>query len=146
MFVVIAQVKGGKMQMTNEQRSYLDQCVKSLEGKTARITITRDVRSRTNKQNKYYWGVIVDRISNETDHTDEEVHEFLKTKFLGRRFIEIAGEEVEITKSTKKIDTIEMTRYIEQIRAWAAQFLGMTIPSPQQVGMMSVDPVTGEVL
>jgi hypothetical protein len=157
MTLVIAPVKNGRLMMNDMQRNYLNQCIKALEGKDACIEIKRDVRNRTTRQNRYYWGVVIAMLASQTGHTKEEVHEAMKVQFLGRRHMPFGKTEIEISKSTTDIDTAEMTGYIEHIRAWAAQFLSMDIPSPEQVNMVidsrkktkdghPVDSETGEVL
>lgn len=145
MAVIIAPVRQKKLMLNDMQRRYLDQCVAALDGKDARITITRDVRTRTTKQNRYYWGVVIDMIAGHTGHTPEEVHEAMKMEFLGRRFMSFGGKEIEVSKSTRDQDTLEMTNYIERVRAFAAEFLKLNIPDPVTAGF-TVDPETGEIL
>lgn len=76
--------------------------------------------TRSNPQNKYYFGVIVDMISQETGNEPEETHELLKLKFL-----KPMGKQ-----NTTQLDTREFNLYIEKIQRWAAQELSMVIPDP----------------
>ena len=76
--------------------------------------------TRSNPQNKYYFGVVVDMISEETGNEPEETHELLKLKFL-----KPMGKA-----NTTQLDTKEFNLYIEKIQRWAAQDLGCIIPDP----------------
>jgi len=76
--------------------------------------------TRSNPQNKYYFGVVVDMISEETGNEPEETHELLKLKFL-----KPMGKA-----NTTQLDTREFNLYIEKIQRWAAIELGCIIPDP----------------
>jgi hypothetical protein len=77
--------------------------------------------TRSNPQNKYYFGVIVDMISEETGNEPEETHELLKLKFL-----KSMGK-----KNTTQLTTVEFNTYIEKIQRWASIELSLIIPDPQ---------------
>ena len=78
--------------------------------------------TRSNPQNKYYFGVIVDMISQETGNEPEETHELLKLKFL-----KTMGKQ-----NTTQLDTREFNLYIEKIQRWASITLNMVIPDPNE--------------
>jgi hypothetical protein len=64
----------------------------------------------------------------------EETHEFLKAH-VGKlkQVIVTAGGEVHFAPgSTKKMTGSEMVKYIEQIRAWAAEILEISLPFPNE--------------
>lgn len=153
MVVIVALSKGGKIQMTDYQKRAINEEVKRLDGQNVRVLVTKDTRTRTTKQNRYYWGVVVKMIADQTGYTPEEVHEAMKTEYLGRRFVEFGRKEVQLSKSTKDIDTKEMSDYTERVRQFAAEFLQMVIPDPrqaQEAGLIEqapyiVDAKTGEV-
>jgi hypothetical protein len=53
--------------------------------------------------------------------------------FAQREKFNIITEEVEIeTISTKDMTSIEFTNYVERIRQWAAEELGLEIPDPNE--------------
>lgn len=64
----------------------------------------------------------------------KDVHEFLKDKFCPRD--EIAnidtGETMILAPSTEKLDTKQREQYHADIRQWAAEFLGIYIPEPNE--------------
>ncbi len=63
--------------------------------------------------------------------TTEACHEALKAKFLGEEIDQYGLKHV---KSTTGLDTTEFIEaYTEPIKRWAAEFLGLPIPDPNQV-------------
>jgi hypothetical protein len=100
----------------------------SLEGKAVQITVGREVRRRTLPQNAYLWGVVYKLISETTGHTPDELHAAFKYMYSPKA---VVGSLV-VPKSTRTHDTLEMTEYIERIRQWAVETLGMNIPDPEQ--------------
>lgn len=94
-------------------------------------------KGRSNPQNKYYWGCVVDILSNETGYTKTEIHDIIKYKFLSETHIyksqKSQVEEIRITKSTTALDTKEFEELMSDIRVWASTRLGIFIPQPNEV-------------
>jgi hypothetical protein len=66
----------------------------------------------------------------------DETHELLKSRFLPVRRVELLdGQFIEMPPTTRLLTVEEMTAYIEQVRVWAAQFLGLSIPDAGEVEM-----------
>ena len=102
---------------------------------------------RSGRQNKYYWGVIVPAVRDglkdvgyDCDSLDE-CHGFLKNKFIklkGRkrkRLINKTTGEVKyisVVKSTRKLSTNEFNEYFESIIQFAAEYLSIVIPYPNE--------------
>ena len=121
--------------------------LKRLSGREVEIVITPRPK-RTLNQNAYYWGTIVYMIWTELkgrglqasdlstrtgDLLRNDVHDFLRSMFAQREKFNIITEEVEIeTISTKDMTSIEFTNYVERIRQWAAEELGLEIPDPNE--------------
>ena len=89
--------------------------------------------SRSNKQNRAYWGIIINMLSQETGNDDETIHEFLKAKFLGVETVKIGNVAFQKPKSTPRLNTIEFEEYCKKIRQWAATELNIVIPEPNQI-------------
>lgn len=117
-------VKGGRLQLEPSARERLKEDLKRFEGKEIQMTIKRRFKSRSDRQNRYYWGVVLKILSTEIGDSPEAVHEALKFKFLGTT--EVKG--LELIKSSAGLSTEEMTDYIESIRTWAVTFLNCEIP------------------
>jgi hypothetical protein len=105
------------------------------------ITIEARKKLRSNSQNAYYWGVVIDRLFNglkELGYSKDEIHEILKVKFNGVKEVNIGGETILIPRTTTKMNTKEFMEYIEAIQRWAAK-LNIDIPSPNEINYMIMD-------
>lgn len=131
----VAMVKDGVMQMSAGQKATMAAYLNRNEGNYVRATLSQPTKTRSTNQNSYYWGVVLTMIAEETKHTTEECHEFMKSMFLPREFKKIGGVEKEIQKSTTTLSTSEFEDYLEQIRAFAAsdEELHLVIPLPNEV-------------
>lgn len=122
-----ATIEDRTFKITNLE-AFKDHLRKFKEGEKLIFTLEKNKKSRTNKQNSYYWGVVLKLISEHTGHSDEELHELFKM-FLPRKFITYKGKEIEITVSTKRLNTLEMVTYIDKIIVEAGS-MGISIPPP----------------
>ena len=108
------------------------------EGKPVEIS-AREVRStRSNQQNRLWWGCVVPEIvrlfrENGDDISPEEAHDYLKDEVLKlhRRVIGPDGRTAIVSGSTTKMTTTEFNDAIVKVQAWAAQFGGY-IPDPNE--------------
>lgn len=89
-------------------------------------------RSRSSHQNRYYHGVIVSLIAEETGNDPHVVHEALKKKFLDKEIAYLGKEQIEVPVSTTSLTTSQMEDYHTKCRIWAAEFLGIQIPLPHE--------------
>lgn len=101
------------------------------------ITVERKRRHRTNNQNAYYWAVIVQMIHDAMNEAGEqvlpqEVHEFLKFRFLRIQKIDVESGELlyEYSRSTASLYTAEFGIYLDRCIQFAKEFLNTTIPPP----------------
>ena len=111
-------------------------------GKDIQVSFSKLKKNRSNKQNAYYWCVVVrmvcegfadlgNLVSPDSEEDMDMVHEFLKKRFL--QPVEVAdvnGEAHRLGYSTKRLSTSEMMDYIAQIQQFAAEYLNITIPDP----------------
>ncbi len=93
-------------------------------------------KGRSGCQNRYYWGVVIDLLSEHTGFDREEMHEVLKHKFLRKTvWIHKKGgieEQSIITKSTTGLTTKQFEEYLSGIRQWASADLGVFLPEPNE--------------
>jgi hypothetical protein len=122
--------------------------VSKMEGSEVEVSLAQKKSTRTIRQNRYYFGVVVhmikDRLEelgyrkNDVDSsgapaklTLEDVHEFLKSMF---NRVDVMGPDADVlgttVKSTKELSTKEMIDYISLIIQWAATELDLSIPDP----------------
>lgn len=102
-------------------------CLKEFTAKEARI--------RSTPENKYYWGVCVQILSDELGYHRNEIHEILKGMFLSEvKFLKTKEgiEEIRIPKSTAELTTIGFENYLSDIRQWSSAELGIWLPEPNE--------------
>jgi hypothetical protein len=101
------------------------------------IAIKRVRATRSMQQNRWYWGCLVQLVSDHTGYSLEEIHDIYKAKFLPKHLAlsdgngEVVSEFV-IGGSTRTLDKVQFGEYCEAIRAWAADELNVTIPDPSE--------------
>ena len=111
-------------------------CIKAiaalnLAGKPWHVTIAPFRKRRTLSQNALMWAhlnEIVAAASQETGNDPDVLHRFFKWKFLPPVVIEVRGEVKELEPTTTTLKTVEMSEYMERIRAWCASELGLVLP------------------
>ncbi len=84
---------------------------------------------RSNKQNRYYWKIIIGYIAEYTGYTPNEVHKGLAGKFL----CDYTISELPRVRSTSELTTSEFEEYLERCRVFGAEFFGLDIPMPNEV-------------
>ncbi len=100
--------------------------LKTFEGKHIDLIIKLPSKNRSNQQNRYYWGVVIDIIGKELGYSPDETHEALKIKFLLDR-----RGKIPTIKSTAILTTKEFEEYLENIKRWASEFLSVVLPDPE---------------
>jgi len=101
----------------------------SLENKRIELMVRKETTVRSSQQNRYLWGIIYAIISDNTGYDPEQVHDAMKVKFASKHL----DNGLVITERTSKMDTARMTQYIDDIKRWAAEFLGLYIPDAGEV-------------
>ena len=82
-----------------------------VNGKRVQVTVEREKRNRTNQQNKYYWGYVLQLLSEHTGHEPEDLHEALKAHFAPKQ---VVGNIV-IPSATRYLDTIDFSVFVEKV-------------------------------
>ena len=102
------------------------------------VTIKKK-NNRSLPQNAYYHGCIVPEIKRGMyeigydEISTNEVHEFLKAKFLQKETVnKNTGEVLLVPGSTASLTTIEFNEFIEKCQKFAAEYLGIVIADPGQ--------------
>ena len=85
---------------------------------------------RSTAQNAYYFGIIVQMLSDYLGNTPSEMHDILKYLHNHKEITLPDGQIVREGESTTKLDTLEAEAYFERIRIWAQQELNFIIPLP----------------
>lgn len=109
------------------------------------LSVERFVPKRSSKANRYYWGVVLDRLSEHTGYHPNELHAHFKKELLGvqTKQIVLQDEHGEVkheglieVETTTTMDTHDFYLYVEQIRQIAAE-LGCVIPDPDKEWMFN---------
>jgi len=103
-----------------------------LEGKNVDVIVRRHKKDRTLPQNRYLWAVCYKLISDHTGYTVDEIHDSMRAMFL----IDNLGK-FPVVRSTTSLDTVAFTAYVESIRQFASEDLGIVIPDPEEVDIAS---------
>jgi hypothetical protein len=106
--------------------------LRNLKGNHA-VAIKKDRSKRSGNQNRYYWGVVLAYLSEETGFTKEEAHQLMQRMFLRYDKQMPDGTTETFVKSTTKLNTMEMEEYLENIRIFALSDLGTYIPLPNEI-------------
>lgn len=127
----------------NNVKQFKSDCVKAFQGKEIRIEVKKKKKDRSLSQNAYLWSVVYSvalegfRHFGNTMNIDD-VHEYFKNEFLSNRNIVINsdGEVKRLPGTTTTLSTSDMSDYIENIKVFVLQNMGVQIPSPnEQTGL-----------
>jgi hypothetical protein len=106
--------------------------LKNLKGSFA-LSLKKNKPTRSLAQSRYYWGVVLAYLSEETGFTKDEAHQLMQRMFLKYAKDVSDGTSEMFVRSTTSLNTIEMNEYIEQIRIFAVSELGCYIPEPNEI-------------
>lgn len=110
-----------------------------------KVTLEKFRNNRSNKQNRYYWGVVIPHVaaalvdagngwlSEKSEEHRQIVHEMMCERFLDNSVeIRIPGESYTTKNSTRKLNTLEMEEYTSKIRVWLMDIFGYFCPEPER--------------
>ena len=117
----------------------LDETINNLPLGDYVITITPNRKTRSTQQNAYLWGIVYPAVlfglqdaGWEITH-EEQVHEYCKQAFAAREVInKDTGEVLSLPSSTARMQTAEFNVYVDKIKAFAFEYLNITIPEPNE--------------
>ena len=121
---------------TGIDRERFKRRVNALYERRAVVECSEHKPKRTSPQNRYLH-VILGEFAMQTGNTMNYVKvEYFKRLcnrelFVRTKYDDLAKKEVEILRSSKDLDTGEMTTAIERFRNWAASEAGIELPDPQ---------------
>lgn len=95
------------------------------------VKIVRKTQPRTISQNSLMW-MWYKCMEEATGQRKEDIHDYYKAKFLVRQ-VQIGNRIVNVVGSTAELNTIQMTNYLENIKADAAVEFGVMLPLPEDL-------------
>ena len=120
------------------------EAMQTLSGKRVTVTVERYARTRTSPQNRYYWGVIVPHalmamkdagngwLSEKSEEHLIIVHDMLTERFLNNAVdIVLPDGNSKSKNSTKRLNTLQMMDYCDQVRQWLLDVFGYYCPPPE---------------
>ena len=127
-------VSNGKVKLA--KKKLWDACLVSLEGKDVLVTIERESRQRSLKQNSYLHAVL-NAVKDECGYLTMEETKFAVKYKLGYVYITETGR-VYIAK-THLMNTVELNEFIEKLLAFANGDLGLNLPTAEEYKAMNPD-------
>ena len=128
------QIKAGKLIL---DRAKLSDAIKNLADGWYWLTIQSKHKNRTNKENAYYWGVVVVIASaclssaNGCHVGGDNAHEILKMKCNPDTKI-VAGIETIYGSSTKNLTTVDFEAYCQRCRDFLYEYFNAIVPLPNE--------------
>lgn len=124
-------VKNGKPVLDSPE-GFMNEC-RPLEGKRATITIRPLKKVKSNQQQRYYRGVVVQRFAEYWVVTNEEAHRALSFEHL--RIIPGDCSKPVYIRSTELTEwtTSEWEDYMSFLRRWGSEQFGLYIEEPNEV-------------
>lgn len=140
-----SKVENGKLIRNRKQ---LNDVVSSFEGKEISITVEKAKKHRSNQQNRYMWGCLLPIVQQGLLEATgelrsvESIHYGILLKMFApeREIVNTnTGEVITEAISSSEMSTVEFMSYIQDIQKWAAEFLGIDIPSPNEETTLNFD-------
>lgn len=92
------------------------------------VSITRKTKPRSISQNALMW-MWYKCMEDSTGQPKKDFHDYYKAKYLKRQIV-INNRPLTVIGSTTELDTIQMTDYLEKVKADAATEFGIMLPLP----------------
>lgn len=93
------------------------------------VKIVRKTQPRTISQNSLMW-MWYKCMEEQTGQPKEDFHDYYKAKFLTRQ-VAIRNRWVSVVGSTTDLNTLQMTDYLDKVKADAAVEFGIMLPLPE---------------
>ena len=93
------------------------------------VKIVRKTQPRTVSQNSLMW-MWYKCMEESTGQPKEDFHDYYKAKYLQRQ-VQIGRRVVTVVGSTTDLNTLQMTNYLEKVKADAATEFGIMLPLPE---------------
>lgn len=129
-------------------RNLVLNAIKSFNDKDVVISFSKPKKSRSNNQNSFYWGVVLPLVqkglidaTGELRSNDNIHYRILLPLFAPtNEIINVdTGECINERLTSSEMTTTQFCEYIIEIQKWAAEFLGIDIPSPNEKILLNFD-------
>lgn len=113
-----------------EDRALFEMYLETLTDKEVQVSVKRKSKPRSDRQNRYYHGVVIKILADHLGYSPDEMHDALRLHFLIDR-----ERKIPTIKSTTSLDTIGFENYMSQIRQWASEEFSLYIPEPNETDL-----------
>jgi len=120
-------IKKGKLILDDPARFSVH--LSSLNDKRVEVVVRKEKSQRSLQQNKAYFGIVIEMLCEKTGYDRDTMHDMMRVKFASH---EDLNTGLLVVESTAKMDTVRFIKYYEDIQRWAAEFLELDIPSPNE--------------
>ncbi len=129
-------------------RNLVLNAIKYFNDKDVVITFSKPKKSRSNNQNRFYWGVVLPLVQNglleaagELRSCDNIHYKILLPLFapLNEIINKDTGESLNERLTSSEMTTTQFCEYIMEVQKWGAEFLGIDIPSPNEENLLNFD-------
>jgi bifunctional DNA-binding transcriptional regulator/antitoxin component of YhaV-PrlF toxin-antitoxin module len=118
------------VRLTLADPSGLRRRIRALAGQRVEVVVRPRRRKRSDRANRYYWGVVLALFADAIGDERDELHESLKLKLLGLENPD--GQLLPRVRSTAKLTPREFDHYVEDVKRLAVRmFPELVIPDPQ---------------
>lgn len=125
-FKAVLDKENNKLTFENEAEFY-NYC-QSLDCGDLSVSVEKFRNKRSIQQNRYYF-LLLNIVREHTGETVNKLHSDFKRMFLPKDEINFfTGELYSSNESTTKLNTLEFTNYIEDIRQFCAENLELVLP------------------
>jgi hypothetical protein len=125
---------GETLTFVDSERLHRRAWLRSLAGNHVDIVIKIHREKRSEKQNKWWWGIAVPLIAHELGydkHEHEIVHYALVNLCFGTKWDPVMKQEIPNVRSSQ-LTTVQFSELMEWAVRWAAQEHGMNVPLPNE--------------
>ena len=119
-------------------RKQFDEDLNLFIDKEVVLSLENKKRKRSLHQNNFYWGVVIPIVKQGLIDvgyrvTIDDTHDYIKTNFIKKELVnENTGEILPSIGSTTELTTTEFMDLIAEIQQWAAEYLNVEIPDPNE--------------
>jgi len=129
-------------------RNLVLQAIQSFNDKDVIISFSKPKKSRSNNQNRFYWGVVLPLVQSglvdatgELRSVDNIHYKILLPLFAptNEMINKDTGESLNERLTSSEMTTTQFCEYILEVQKWGAEFLGIDIPSPNEETLLNFD-------
>ncbi len=132
-------IRSGRLHISYRDR--FDEALRAWPDCRIILSVRKIYNSRSIQQNAYLHGVVIPEVQrglidagySPNEVTMDAVKDLLKYRFAKKEIVNTTtGETMEMIHATHEMTTAEMTDFIEEVRRFASEYLGVYIPSPNE--------------